>query len=302
MDTVDVRILRHFASPLELRADMRYSYAAAARELGLTEDTVRARLGRLAEKGVVRGWYLELHPDLFGRRFVRFDVDIADEHKAAFFEGARDVEGLHLILDFFRGGMALLHYLSPGAEGRTARLLGRLADAEVTPSDTPFPPLHVDPKDMDWELLAALLHDPRSRMDELCATLGRPERTLRRQIDQLGRSNAAMLTVDMDLAKAGGVVWVETMMTTDGRKELLDLLAGRDDVMYMREVEVGVLAVFFTENVPTVDALREELAALHGVREVALRVVRARIMINAWVDAEVRARVAAESEGRGRAG
>ncbi|MGZ0150066.1 Lrp/AsnC family transcriptional regulator [Kribbella sp. WER1] len=61
LDELNIRILD------ELSADPRLRTTELARRLGVSTPTVRERVGRLEESGVIRGYRLELDPAALGR-------------------------------------------------------------------------------------------------------------------------------------------------------------------------------------------------------------------------------------------
>ncbi|QNE19680.1 Lrp/AsnC family transcriptional regulator [Kribbella qitaiheensis] len=60
LDEINLRLL------IELRADPRLRTSELARRLGVSAPTVRERLARLEESGVIRGYRLELDPAALG--------------------------------------------------------------------------------------------------------------------------------------------------------------------------------------------------------------------------------------------
>src|SRR2546426_10974247 len=78
LDGVDVRILRELlqgeGSPLP--PDFRKPYRAIARNLGLQEDTVRNRVRRFEESGLIREWHLMVNPHLLGTEDVAVWFDL----------------------------------------------------------------------------------------------------------------------------------------------------------------------------------------------------------------------------------
>ena len=66
MDDLDVRVLQLFA------AEPRVGVLEASRRLGVARNTVQARLRRLEDSGVVRGWGPELDPRALGHPVTAF--------------------------------------------------------------------------------------------------------------------------------------------------------------------------------------------------------------------------------------
>ena len=66
-DDLDIRIVRALSSPSSFQWDVRITYARVAAGLGVDEETVRNRLGRMTDVRFLRGWQLILNPSLVGR-------------------------------------------------------------------------------------------------------------------------------------------------------------------------------------------------------------------------------------------
>lgn len=66
LDALDLMILDH------LRGDGRATHAAIARELGLTGPAVYARIKRMEDTGVIRGYRVDVDPVALGRPLLAF--------------------------------------------------------------------------------------------------------------------------------------------------------------------------------------------------------------------------------------
>lgn len=102
LDRLDRTILR------ALSVDGRLSVAALARRIGRSKSPTQARLRRLEEAGVIRGYRAILDPIAIGSAHVAFvEVKLSDTREAAlrdFNQAARDVpeiEECHLIAGGF---------------------------------------------------------------------------------------------------------------------------------------------------------------------------------------------------------
>lgn len=66
LDAIDRRIIAC------LQDDARASYANIGRSVGLTGPGVYARIKRLEQEGIIRGYRVDLNPELLGRSLVAF--------------------------------------------------------------------------------------------------------------------------------------------------------------------------------------------------------------------------------------
>ncbi|HZW55343.1 MAG TPA: AsnC family transcriptional regulator [Nitrososphaerales archaeon] len=68
MDSLDAGIIREFSGPEgHYQWDIRQSYSRIARKLGVDEETIRRRIRRAEQVGLIKGGELILNPYLIGR-------------------------------------------------------------------------------------------------------------------------------------------------------------------------------------------------------------------------------------------
>jgi DNA-binding Lrp family transcriptional regulator len=131
-----------------LRSDARRPVASLAAELGVSRATVRSRIDRLIESGVIRGFTIAVH-DHATRNLVRAVMMIEVEGKAA----DKVVKGLHGYpevrkLHSTNGHWDLVAELVAGSLGEFDELLNRISSIEgikstetsillSSPKDTP---------------------------------------------------------------------------------------------------------------------------------------------------------------------
>jgi DNA-binding Lrp family transcriptional regulator len=78
LDDLDVRIFREFNNPGSPQWNLRESFTAIARRLGVDEETVRLRVGRLRKRGVVPAWRVAVNPRLLGYEETGLDLEVED--------------------------------------------------------------------------------------------------------------------------------------------------------------------------------------------------------------------------------
>jgi DNA-binding Lrp family transcriptional regulator len=82
LDKLDVGIIREMArgnirNLLMLSSgDLRRSFRSIARSLNVDQGTVRKRIKKLKEDGLIKGWHLEVNPRLFGRKLECLMIDV----------------------------------------------------------------------------------------------------------------------------------------------------------------------------------------------------------------------------------
>ncbi len=96
MDDVDRRLL------VLLQADGRMSNVALAEAVGLAPSTVHARVRRLVDTGVIRGFFADVDPAAVGRTLrAMIAVSLRSEFRGRIRDFVRSVGGLDAVIDTY---------------------------------------------------------------------------------------------------------------------------------------------------------------------------------------------------------
>lgn len=291
MDSFDASLIRFFTTPRDFQWDVRASFSAAARELGATEDTVRARFQRLREQGIIEGWHVMVNPDLMGRHLLRVEAPVPDgAAKDRLVEQVGLLEGAHLLFDYHRGGVAVVFYCRPGDEERLTRLVGSMGDVEARAVRVPSRPAAAEADAKTWRTIQALRAAPRAPLQDLAADLGVSTKTVHRRLARLQQDRAVILSVHADFSRMAGAIVVEVRV---GLSEQADRQAWRDRIhawpglMFSNVEGPAAVASRLVESPMEATQLRRALEDAPDTDWAAVDVIQQRLVLDDWLDGEV---------------
>src|SRR5580658_360973 len=83
LDDLDFGILRELGGSNLSRWNVRESYSDIARKLGVDEETVRARVKKASERGLIPAWRIMVNPLLIDCREAHLEIEVRDEERKA---------------------------------------------------------------------------------------------------------------------------------------------------------------------------------------------------------------------------
>lgn len=294
LDTTDLAILRELTHPTTFQWDVRVSYAEVGRRVSLDEETVRARVKRMQEDGVIQGWRVMVNPGLLGRTVSRLVINAADDAaKERLLQALLAMDGVFLVFEFYGPSLGAVIACESGRALERHLDLLRLLGGEVTTSPLTYPSPTVELTPQDWRIVQALRRDVRRAYGELAAELGLSERTVRRRVERMTEGKALILQATLDQTRVHGIV---AAMFTVAHKDP----AARGTVdAYLRKLPSVIFQWYEgpvsrvslgRPNVSELDALRRDLAALPGVAHVRMDIQLRMLPSEGWMDDAIEAR------------
>lgn len=289
MDLTDFAILRELSHPGTFQWDVRVSYAEVGRRLGLDEETVRGRIKRMQEAGLITGWSVLVNPRVLGRTMVHAVLALPRaEDKERAIAALQAMDGVVVVFERYGPSLGVVLMQEPGRP--LERHLALLA-ATIGPPDPvspiTFPPPTATLDRTDWGIVAALRRDPRRSYVDLAGELGLSERTLRRRVEALTAGRAVYLSARVDLPRAEGLVPASFHVVHRDparRGAVDDHLRSLEGLVFQWFEGAASRVSLARRNVAEVEALRKELAALPGVERVLAEITLRRIDVDGWLD------------------
>ena len=286
MDTLDIRLLREYlqGSPgFRFQTDVRRSLREIATQFDLDADTVRKRLDRLEESGVIRSWQVGVNPDILGctTSGVVFDIDptLSKEDVIA---KIKLVEGVFYILNFV-GSTVTVALLHEGERIRTREieLIARIAGAKnlrrLGPVSSPPSPRITK---TDLRIIGALRREPKKPYRAVASMLGISSRTVRRRINRLVEGKALFVTAEIDVkAMTGGVCanLVVSYHNPSAKKRLDTRIPARFEPYVIRAgsgwAQYGHF-MFMFPNIPIALDVQRSIEGMKGVKDATLHFVK----------------------------
>ncbi|MFQ5552260.1 MAG: winged helix-turn-helix transcriptional regulator [Thermoplasmata archaeon] len=191
MDALDIRLLRTMGiQPFVYgaRGPDALKPSRIAQGLDVSVKTVKARLQRLEDEGVVAGY--QIYPNLrhLGVQWRSYFFRVPSEKKEGLNPALEAVEGLVHIFDFFGPDLCCdLYYRDQPELERRLRLVLELLGAPRALDwyDNRMPRVTRSLSPLDWRIVKALRMRARIPLADLSGEIGVTDRTIRRRIGQM---------------------------------------------------------------------------------------------------------------------
>jgi len=294
-------------SPLD--AQFRKSFGYIAKKVGADEETVRHRIRRFHQDGLITSWRTMLNPAILGGGLygIIFDVNPAIR-KDEVIEATRLIPGMFIIVSF-HGSLitAVLRSYNDAALRKHIEILRRLAKADrIYVARVPFPPCRIDLSKSDWDVLRVLRGDPRKPYSTVAREVGLSSRTVKRRLERMILERAVFAFPAVNPNAARGMVMAALIVTCNPeRKASLDPQISAKlephiwHIFHMLPSEVdGLQSTTFNLALPTVGRSREILRwvqSLPGLLDVRIGLYEEVETLFEAFDEEIGKRVAALS-------
>jgi DNA-binding Lrp family transcriptional regulator len=284
LDALDLRILRAMAQAQfqhPARPGRAPSHRRIGRDLRLSPGTIRNRVRRMEETGVLMGTSTYPNPGLLGLATFAYAFDVARANdKPTVLRRLRQREEVFFLQNF--RGTCLGAMLALPTERALEDLLGSIDRIGGGPrgwaSPVPHPPSSVKLTGADRALISRLMREKGVTDLELAARLRISTRTLRRRMSRLVGGLAILSLPTMEYRSITGglpadllVRYADPLARSDAEGRLLRLL---DPYLIYAGLWAG-FAVYSTVLPRLTDAteLAERASAVPGVREARLEFV-----------------------------
>lgn len=308
MDPLDVRIVRAMGiKPYqrEPKPPDALKPSRIAEVVGVTAETVRARIAKMEEQGVIAGYQAVPnldHLDLTGEAYYFRAPD--DEAKDDLVEEVAATPGLLEIHDFLGRGLCVdLAYRDPSVlTDELARL------SELTGDDTPqrfyereMPPVGRELTNLDWRILRALRWDATRSLYEMADDVGVSGRTVKSRYERMAKEGSVFSAPIFNPSKVRGLFlfqllfWLEPDRVKATLNALVKAYNGRHVFGYVPASEgLGHFdMLLFAESTEEVEQLRRRGAGTPGVDRAEAWLFRDYHDHSAWLDDELDARIEA---------
>lgn len=302
IDQLNRRILKELISPGSIRWDVREPYSRIARRLAVDEETVRRRLTRLREDGIIGKFVLFLNPRLLDRENgVLYLESKEDASISQAIPKLRLVDGIVSLTSVHEGGLLVGTYHQGEASlARLVALTESMCNARTAMQWTaPYPSYSGRLTKTDWIILGGLLKDPRRKLSDLARDLGISTRTVNRRVKRLSEGNAMFLFLEFDLTK---IVGLRYLLLVHGKDEELKREADRTILSRLPNLFYSEtwapnhsVFVFACDNILEAETISRWVKETKGVTQTRLGIIRGRVHNLDWVEEEIQRRIAGGS-------
>lgn len=308
MDALDIRIIRAMGirpyerAPKPLDA---LQPGHIARATGASVNTVKDRIARMMEVGIIAGYYAFpnlQHLGLRGEAYhLRFPTEAA---KDAALPRIVETDGLLELHDFMGRGACADFAFHDEAELRGKLAFLRDASGDGAPElfyQREMPRVDRALTKLDWRILQALRADPRAQPAQLAERVGVSARTVKRHLTRMAAEGSVFLVPAVDPSKADGLFIFELLVYLRegaGPRPMNALRAAFDDEHIYAYVPASAALghfdmLLFARTSADVEALRSRAEQVDGVIRAEAWLFRAFLAFPAWLDSAI-ARAATE--------
>jgi DNA-binding Lrp family transcriptional regulator len=292
-DALQARILQELTNQFNLRFDEKRSYAKIAARLGVDEESVRLRVKRATQTGLIAGWELILNPVLIGRRSASVVLEIDDvRRKRVIIAQVKLIEGVNFIFDYDESSIRVaLYYRNPGELSRMIELLGLLSGGKNPVHwDEHTPACTLNLKKTDWQIVSALRRNPKRSAGDIAREVGVSTRTVRRRLTFMIEGRAFNLLPLGDLKKLSALAYQFLVHLDVSKKGTVDGAVRRElKSIVFTNVWSGPYSSYavFCRNVAEAEKIRDWMLGLEGVTDVEMHLMKEIIHVHEWLDAEI---------------
>ncbi len=301
LDGVDVRILRELLqgerSPLP--PDFRKPYRAIARNLGLREDTVRNRVRRFEESGLIREWHLMVNPHLLGTEDVTvwFDLPITVS-KDELIEKLKLLKGVFMIVPTYPNNVGVITRQSGLSLARQIELIRKLSGSAVEASKIAWPPCSANLSKIDVKIIQVLLGNPRKSLAQISREVGVSGRTVTRRLRRMIREGTLAALARFDQSAADGFMFAALFVSYPGelKREIDEMIVSQYPesiwfVLHMVPLNVGeihhCIFSFILHNISEADEIPEKVRSIRGVSSANLHIIKSWIHVHESLDEDL---------------
>lgn len=271
--------------------------ARIARVTGASVNTVKDRIARMTELGVIAGYQAVPNLRHLGLQGEAYHLRFASDHaKDAAMPQMLALDGLLELHDFLGQGVCADFAFKDQAD--LGRKLASLSAGDGPPRrfyHREMPQVDRDLTPLDWRILQALRADPRATPADLAPVVGVSARTVKRHLARMAAEGSVFLVPAIDPSKADGLFLFELLVYLregTGPRPMAALRAAfHDEHVYAYVPASADLGNFdmllFARTSAEVEALRRRAEQVEGVVRAEAWLFRAFLGFPAWLDAAI---------------
>jgi DNA-binding Lrp family transcriptional regulator len=277
--------------------NVKRSYAAVARKLGVDEETVRNRINHLKESGFLIGWRVFPNPTLLGRRSTFLFLELGDvASKEETISKLSSMDGVVTIASLY--GRSLLLTLFDDEGRKASRRIAKMGTAEEAMTGMVLPTSDFHMTVTDWQIIGLLLKDAERDVREVAKELKVSARTVTRRLNAMMAASAIFITPVIDLRKASGVPYHLMVQSEEGRKpEVERLVASKiEDLVFRAAYSTNGLVFGFTgSNIAAGTEILRWVRRQEGVSSARMNITEEVVHAYDWLEKEVAKRATSSS-------
>ncbi len=187
--------------------NVKKTYTEIAEKLCVDEETVRNRVKRLKEDGLLLGWRSIPNPIVLNRKSSFLLMKSAGlSSKQEIISQLESRDGVVQVINYY--GDELLITLFDDSEKRSSDQILKMGEVKspiVSEISVPQPNFQMTAT--DWKICGQLLRNAERKITDVAAVVGVSEKTVKRRLNKMLESSAIFVLPMMDLRKMSGVAY-----------------------------------------------------------------------------------------------
>jgi DNA-binding Lrp family transcriptional regulator len=290
LDTRDFEILRRLLegvgtySPGSSLASLR----SVARDLHLDEGTVRNRIKRWREDGLLKGWNIFINPEAMGKKDAHLLLDVLPlSAKEDVIRKVRLLDGVYMIKDYYGSPLGVeLLYEDEDSLRRKSELLARITNSESLECfPVPHPSCPIRFKETDISILKSMRNTPWKPFSKTSEETGLSRKTVKRRLDRLMSARAFLFYPSIDYSALRGLVRGDLIVVYSGTESKSAVDAAIMNLMPERvlaahfEAKAWAFCAIMIPNLAEGKKLIRLLREIPGVRAVRIDLIEQTVEI-----------------------
>jgi DNA-binding Lrp family transcriptional regulator len=191
-----------------------------ARDLGVDQSTVRARMRRFQDSGVLKDWSLGINPGNHGLHVGQVWLGVQDSDKTAVVKSLLSSNDVERVCNYFGPILSFIFLFQGGTDPqpRLAKILGRAGPGVTVLSQEIIPIPSLPLKDMDASIIQSLQGDPWKSYRRVAKEVKASSRTIARRVAKMSEEGAIYMLPVVDLKALQGVIPAELVVEYSSSK------------------------------------------------------------------------------------
>ena len=219
MDNIDTKIVKELLIDFMMpprNARVRRSFRSIAKSMKLDQHTIRNRIKRLQEQGVIKRWYVAVNPAVFGLKtaYLQFILPANSDKDEIMNRISSSFPNVGFLCNHLEPKLiVILYYKQPSElESDIDKLMKTTKAAYVNKMPKLFTERGAKLTDSDWKIIKSLLQDPWKPYSAISKELKTSSKTVKRRVEALAKDAAIYLLVDVNMRAVEGIIPADLMV------------------------------------------------------------------------------------------
>jgi DNA-binding Lrp family transcriptional regulator len=193
---------------------LRKSFRSMARDLGVDQSTVRARMKRFRESGVLKDWRLGINPGNNGLHVGQIWLGVQESDKVRVVNSLLPSRNVERVCNYFGPTLSFVFVFRGGTDPqpRLAKLLAGAGPGVTLLSQAVVPVPRLQLKDIDGSIIQSLQNDPWKSYRRVANEVRASSKTIERRVAKMSEEGAIYMLPAVDLKALHGVIPAELVV------------------------------------------------------------------------------------------